>query len=120
MVGDEDEVLYVLHDRLVIAGLNQNNRMVLLEKHVAESSDSDLLFEPLQHLVGSGEPVPVVTEMNMEVPTTQVDLNEEQQKVAHPLRLKTAMEVAGPPGTGKTKTIVELVEHSYTVLTTIY
>ena len=107
MLGDE--VPYGLHYRLVIAGLNQNNRMVLLEKHVAESSDSDLLFEPLQHLVGSGEPVPVVTEMNMEVPTTQVDLNEEQQKVAHPLRLKTAMEVAGPPGTGKTKTIVELV-----------
>lgn len=100
---------YELHGELMIAGLNQNARMILLEEHVAAASDSELMFEPLQHLVGSSEPVPVVTEMNMEVPHTQVELNEEQQLVAHPLRLKTAMEVAGPPGTGKTKTIVELV-----------
>ena len=100
---------YGQRDKLVIAGLNQNNRMVLLEKHVAESSDSELMFESLQHLVGAGKPVSVVTEMNTQVPDTQVELNEEQQKVAHPLRLKTAMEVAGPPGSGKTKTIVELV-----------
>ena len=100
---------YDLQGELTIAGLNQNTRMILLEDHVAAASDSELMFEPLQHLVGSSEPIPVVTEMNMEVPHTQVELNEEQQQVAHPLRLKTAMEVAGPPGTGKTKTIVELV-----------
>jgi Ni2+-binding GTPase involved in maturation of urease and hydrogenase len=45
----------------------------------------------------------------MEVPVSQSELNDDQKKVAHPLLLKTAMEVAGPPGTGKTKTIVELV-----------
>ncbi len=104
-----DELPYGRDDKLVIAGLNQNNRMILLEKHVAESSDSELMFESLQHLVGAGKPVSVVTEMNTQVLNTQVELNEEQQKVAHPLRLKTAMEVAGPPGSGKTKTIVELV-----------
>ena len=47
--------------------------------------------------------------METEILGSQSGLNEEQQKIAHPLRLKTAMEVAGPPGTGKTKTIVELV-----------
>ena len=105
-----DEFLpHVLHDKLVIAGLNQNRRMILLEKHVEVSSDSELMFESLQHLVGAGRPVSVVTELNTEIPDTQVELNAEQQKVAHPLRLKTAMEVAGPPGSGKTKTIVELV-----------
>jgi hypothetical protein len=104
-----DEVRFGWYDNLVIAGLNQNHRMILLEQHVAKATDSELMFEPLRHLLGHGEPVSVVTEMNMEVPSTQVELNEEQKKVSHPLRLKTAMEVAGPPGTGKTKTIVELV-----------
>ncbi len=99
----------VLRDKLVIVGLNQNRRMILLEKHVEASSDSELMFESLQHLVGAGRPVSVVTELDTEIPDTQVELNAEQQKVAHPLRLKTAMEVAGPPGSGKTKTIVELV-----------
>jgi len=50
-----------------------------------------------------------VTEIEMEMPDSQAVLNEEQKKVAHPLLLRSAMEVAGPPGTGKTKTNVELV-----------
>ncbi|KAL7536603.1 hypothetical protein ACHAXR_008142 [Thalassiosira sp. AJA248-18] len=98
-----------MHRRLVVAGLNQNKRMILLEKHVEITPVSDLLFEPLQHMIGAGKPRSVITEIEMEIPNSQVELNTEQQKVAHPLRLKTAMEVAGPPGTGKTKTIVELV-----------
>jgi Ni2+-binding GTPase involved in maturation of urease and hydrogenase len=42
-------------------------------------------------------------------PLTFKQLNEQQKQVAHPLALMTATEVAGPPGTGKTKTITELV-----------
>jgi hypothetical protein len=67
------------------------------------------MFSPLQHLIGAGDPIAVLTDIEMDVPESLVDLNEQQQRVAHPLRLKTAMEIAGPPGTGKTKTIVELV-----------
>jgi hypothetical protein len=97
------------HGRMNIIGLNENMRMLLLEKHVQQTPASDLMFEPLQHLIGLGVPRAVITEMDMDTPDSQLDLNEEQRKVAHPLRLRTAMEVAGPPGTGKTKTIVELV-----------
>ena len=84
-------------------------RMLLLEKHVQQTPETDLMFEPLQHLIGSGAPQPVIVEMEMDTPDSLLDLNEEQRRLAHPLLLRTAMEVAGPPGTGKTKTIVELV-----------
>jgi hypothetical protein len=47
--------------------------------------------------------------MEMDTPHSQLNLNKEQKKVARPLSLKTAMEVAGLPGTSKTKAIVELV-----------
>lgn len=67
------------------------------------------MFAPLRHLIGAGVPTAVLTEIEMGIPNSLIELNEEQRRVAHPLHLKTAMEVAGPPGTGKTKTIVELV-----------
>jgi hypothetical protein len=123
---------------MVLLGFNPNLRLVLLEKHVLRSSPSDLLFQPLRHLVGDGKTTALLDEICQELPETFSYLNDEQQKVAHPLMLKTAVEVAGPPGnysshtllndcnnflsfsyhdpfdipftgTGKTKTIVELV-----------
>lgn len=92
-----------------IISLNQNLRMLLLEEHVRNTPDSELMFEPLQHLIGMEVPLPLLTKIEMDVPDSQLGLNDEQKKVAYPLSIKTAMEVAGPPGTGKTKTIVELV-----------
>jgi hypothetical protein len=83
---------------LRVIGLNPNLRMLTLEKHILETSDTDLLFTPLRHLVGDGKPVPVLDEMLRPVPVTYYELNNDQQEVAHPLRLKTAGEVAGPPG----------------------
>ena len=53
-----------------------------MERHVEETCDSELMFEPLQHLIGAGEPRAVITEMQMEIPDSQADLNEEQKKVA--------------------------------------
>mmetsp|Transcript_3022 Transcript_3022/g.8731 ORF Transcript_3022/g.8731 Transcript_3022/m.8731 type:complete len:1063 (+) Transcript_3022:1610-4798(+) len=94
---------------LDIIGLNQNKRMILLEKHIQEASNSSLMFMPLRHMIGAGNPAAALTEIEMGVPDSLIDLNGQQKRVAHPLNLKTAMEVAGPPGTGKTKTIVELV-----------
>jgi hypothetical protein len=107
-ITDDTEYLHRF-ETMKIIGLNQNKRMLLLEKHVRETSETDLMFEPLQHLIGSGAPQPVIMEMEMDTPDSQRELNEEQRRLAHPLLLRTAMEVAGPPGTGKTKTIVELV-----------
>jgi hypothetical protein len=85
-------------DRLIVLGINQNKRMILLERHVENKPKSELMIEPIQHLIGVGHPLAVITEISMEIPESQVTLNEEQEKVAHPLCLKTAMEVAGPPG----------------------
>ncbi|KAL3823281.1 hypothetical protein ACHAXA_003429 [Cyclostephanos tholiformis] len=106
----EDMEYHNRYETMNIIGLNQNLRMLSLEKHIQVTPETELMFEPLKHLIGSGVPQPVIMEMEFDTPESYFDLNEEQRKVAHPLHLKTAMEVAGPPGTGKTKTIVELVQ----------
>lgn len=103
----EDKLHHFEHN-LTVIGLSPNNRMVLLERHVKQSPNNVLMFEPLQHLLGVGAPKSVFTELDG-IPESQSDPNDNQRLVANPLALKTAMEVAGPPGTGKTKTIVELV-----------
>ena len=107
--GELDQDRVRIGDAIRVIGLNPNIRMTKLEKHVRDASDLDLMFLPLKHLIGDGNPTPCLTEILRPVPKTLQTLNEEQQKVAHPLKLQTAMEVAGPPGTGKTKTIIELV-----------
>ena len=107
--GDIQEEDYEPYEKLQVVGLNQNKRMILLERHVKNASESDLMFSPLKHLIGAGRPTPLLTEIQMDVPESHAELNMQQRKVGHPLCLKTAQEVAGPPGTGKTKTIVELV-----------
>lgn len=96
-------------NNLEIVGLNQNLRMLKLMKYVDESETDKLIFDPLQHLVGVRTPKAVLEELSNPPPLTIHQLNAEQRSVAHPLCLKTAMEVAGPPGSGKTKTITELV-----------
>ena len=92
-----------------LLGLNQNLRMTMLSKHVEDRSDAELAFDPLRHLVGVADPIPILEELDSPAPLTIDRLNEEQKTVAHPLCLRTAMEVAGPPGTGKTQTISEMV-----------
>lgn len=92
--------LYGDHHGMVIKLLafNPNLRMLLLEKHVTKSAESDFLYKPLRHLLGDGKSTALLDEILQEIPETFSDLNDEQKKVAHPLKLKTAMEVAGPPG----------------------
>jgi hypothetical protein len=97
-----------LEERDVI-GVDQNVRMLILADHVLKSSNESMSFEPLQHFVTGRQPSRVFTSISMPPPPSFLTLNNKQQKVAHPLSLLTAMEVAGPPGTGKTKTIMELV-----------
>jgi len=95
--------------KLEIVGVNQNLRMIKLLKYVDGKTSDDIAFDPLKHLVGMASPIPVLDELSSPPPTTITQLNVEQRSVAHPLCIKSAMEVAGPPGTGKTKTITELV-----------
>jgi len=68
-------------DRLIVLGINQNKRMILLERHVENTPKSELMIEPIQHLIGVGHPLAVITEISMEIPESQVTLNEEQEKV---------------------------------------
>jgi hypothetical protein len=115
LVGEELSLSSIEHDgedildERRIIGVNQNRRLLLLEEHVKKTDPSELMFAPLRHFIGNGTPERVFTEIACPSPDTFQDLNPRQRSVAHPLALTTAKEVAGPPGSGKTKTITELV-----------
>jgi phage FluMu protein Com len=102
----EDEPAHLGLSRII--GINQNQRFLLLERHVT-ASGSELIFDPLRDFIGVHKPSKVFDNIIVPAPGTFMDLNDQQQKVAHPLALKTAVECAGPPGSGKTKTITELI-----------
>jgi AAA domain len=91
-----------------IIGLNQNHRMVLLENH-AMILNTFSLSPAIKHYIGDGTPVRLLDEITSVPPRSFSELNRQQQQVAHPLNLLSAKEVAGPPGTGKTKTITEVI-----------
>jgi hypothetical protein len=97
-----------------ILALNPNQRITKLQEYIQKNVTSTNLPLPLMHLVGVGKAAPVLTKLVkphvLEESVLLTSLNTEQLKAAHPLHLKTAGEVAGPPGTGKTQTISALVQ----------
>ncbi|GKY95983.1 hypothetical protein MPSEU_000558800 [Mayamaea pseudoterrestris] len=97
------------HHGCSILGINQNRRLTILCEHVKNTEAEKLLVPSLKHYVGAGIPERLLVDLIVPPLSSISELNTEQQSVAHPLCLKTAREVAGPPGTGKTKTITELV-----------
>jgi hypothetical protein len=106
---DETSTLSAIHfDNRNILAINQNYRLMLLDQHIESKDSSELLFPALKDYIGAN-PQRLINEILCPPPKTFHELNSQQQKVAHPLSIKTAREVAGPPGTGKTKTITELV-----------
>ena len=107
--GEYMSLVEIGYSGATILGFNQNQRMLLLENHVRVSSTDQLLFDPLLHYVCGMQPVRLLRKLSVPPPETFEDLNSRQQLVAHPLSIKTAMECAGPPGTGKTKVITELI-----------
>jgi hypothetical protein len=84
-----------------ILGINQNCRLRLLSEHVAKGTNETLLFPSLCDYIGAGRPRNLLDDIPLPPLESIKELNEEQQLVAHPLCLKTARKVAGPPGTGK-------------------
>lgn len=109
LVGKERSLPVIGCNQRLILGLSQNRRTMMLDRHIQESDPSDLLFDALRHYIGSDTPQRVFPTIPVPAPETFKELNREQQQAAHPLALATAVEVAGPPGTGKTRTITELV-----------
>jgi hypothetical protein len=109
LVGEKLTLPAICCNERDVLGLNQNRRIMMLNRHIQETDLSELLFDPLRHYIGSETPQRVFSDITVPVQDTFKELNREQQRVAHPLALTTAMEVAGPPGTGKTKTITEVV-----------
>lgn len=85
-----------------VFGLNQNLRLTLLSQYVDGIKTSTLLEKPIKDFVeGTPQRLFNPNQVNVPPPETFEELNEEQRTVAHPLAIRTAMEVAGPPGTGK-------------------
>jgi hypothetical protein len=109
LIGEKRSLPVIGCNRRVILGLTQNRRLMMLNRHIQESDPSELLFDALRHYIGSDTPQRVFPSISVPAPDTFKELNREQQRAAHPLALATAVEVAGPPGTGKTRTITELV-----------
>ena len=106
--AEEDNTPFGFNIRRIV-GMNQNSRLIILQKHIDSSEPDSLMFGALRQYIGAQEPRRVFDEIPVPAPKTFEDLNDQQKQVAHPLALMTAMEVAGPPGTGKTKTITELI-----------
>ena len=103
-IADESD----LEGAFIVLGINPNKRILDLQAHVRNTPDANLMLDPIQHLIGAAHPKALVSVINGPIPKSILELNEHQLSVAHPLRVQSAMEVAGPPGTGKTKTITEL------------
>jgi hypothetical protein len=109
LVGKKQSLSVLGCNQRLIFGLTQNKRLMMLDQHIHKSDPSDLLFDALRHYIGSDTPQRVFPNISVPAPDTFKELNRQQQRAAHPLALATAVEVAGPPGTGKTRTITELV-----------
>jgi hypothetical protein len=104
------QLAHLLRQRRRILAFNPNQRITMLQDHIRKNVTSTNLPSPLQHLVGVGHATPVLTNLVETVEESVLaSLNAEQMEGAHPLNLKTAGEVAGPPGTGKTQTISAIV-----------
>lgn len=50
-IGDGEQG-FVFDREVRVIGLNQNLRMILLEEHITKSSDEELIFPTLKHLIG--------------------------------------------------------------------
>jgi hypothetical protein len=109
LTGEKLSLHVIGCNQRTILGLTQNRRIIMLNQHIHETDMSELLFDPLRHYIGSDTPQRVFRNILVPAPDTFKELNGQQQQAAHPLALATAVEVAGPPGTGKTRTITELV-----------
>ena len=79
--------------------------MTILARHVDASEKDDLMFPALCHYIGYGKPVRLFPDIELPPPASIQELNEGQRSVAHPLCMRTAREVAGPPGTGTNEEI---------------
>jgi hypothetical protein len=104
------QLAHLLRQRRRILAFNPNQRITMLQHHIQKNVTGTNLPLPLQHLIGVGHATPVLTNLVETVEESVLaSLNAEQMEAAHPLNLKTAGEVAGPPGTGKTQTISAIV-----------
>ena len=105
--GDIDNECTEMHNDIRILSINGNLRMTLLKKHVENSTSQQLVVAPAKQLIGACRSVPLLDEISHPPPTTLSDLNDDQKRVARPLLVKTCIEVAGPPGTGKSHNLTD-------------
>ena len=84
-----------------VLALNPNHRYLELLKHIENNVSHESLPNPICHFIGCGASEPVLTELETMLPSSFESLNQDQRSAGHPLLLRSAGEVAGPPGTGK-------------------
>ena len=103
LVGSTTTLDKIKRGASVVLAISQNKRLVELLRYIESTEPTALLYHSLSSYLGSQPTRKALEDNSSPLPETFDSLNKEQKSVANPITLRSAMEVAGPPGTGKVR-----------------
>ena len=93
---------------LNVQGICGNRRMIDAEAYIKQLTPERVCV-PVKAIIGAVDNQAMVTELKVDLLDGAKQLNPYQQKVVDLTRMKASNVIVGPPGTGKSKTIVNLI-----------